>query len=196
VDIPYSVEPRADTGVTNATLGMWLFIASEVMLFGSLFSSYALLRTGDAAWPNQGAILNVPLASSNTLVLLVSSAAMILARRSLMADRLAAFKRALGVVVLLGCVFLGLKGVEYADEIARGLRPATNNFMGIYFTLTSLHALHVAGGLLVNVWLMATASNGWAARPGRLKNRMRAATTYWNFIDVIWLAMFAMLYLS
>jgi len=195
VDIPYSVEPRADTGVTNATLGMWLFIASEVMLFGSLFSSYALLRTGDATWPDQGAILNVPLASANTLVLLASSAAMIVARRSLMADRLDAFRRAFGVVVLLGCVFLGVKGLEYADEIGRGLRPATNNFMGLYFTLTGLHALHVAGGLLVNAWLTVTAPRTWMERPARLKNRVRAAATYWNFIDVIWLVMFVTLYL-
>ncbi len=195
VDIPYSVERRADTGVTNATLGMWLFIASEVMLFGSLFSSYALLRTGAVAWPDQGAILDVPLASANTLVLLTSSASMILALRALRDGRLVAFRRAFGVVLLLGCVFLGLKGVEYADEIGRGLRPATNNFMGLYFALTGLHALHVAGGVLANAWLLVTASRTWAGRPRQLQNRIRAAATYWNFIDVIWLVMFVTLYL-
>jgi heme/copper-type cytochrome/quinol oxidase subunit 3 len=195
VDIPYSVEPRPDTGVTNATLGMWLFIASEVMLFGSLFSSYALLRTGAASWPDQGAILNIPLASTNTLVLLASSAAMIVASRALAAGRFDSFRRAFGMVILLGVVFLGIKGVEYADEIGRGLRPATNNFMGLYFTLTGLHALHVAGGLLVNAWLLTSAPREWTARPAQLANRVRAAAMYWTFVDVVWLVMFVTLYL-
>jgi len=195
MDIPYSIEPRADTGVTNATLGMWLFIASEVMLFGSLFSSYALLRTGAGTWPDQGAILNVPLASANTLVLLASSAAMIGGSRALTAGRLHDFRRAFGIVLLLGVVFLGVKGVEYAEEIGRGLRPATNNFLGLYFTLTGLHAAHVVGGLIVNAWLMATSSRTWATGPVRLQNRVRAAAIYWNFIDAIWLAMFVTLYL-
>ncbi len=195
MDIPYSVDPRADTGVTNATLGMWLFIASEVMLFGSLFSSYALLRTGSATWPDQGAILNVPLASANTLVLLASSAAMILATRALAAGQFHRFKLVFGLAMLLGLLFLGIKGVEYGDEINRGLRPATNNFMGLYFTLTGLHALHVAGGILVNAWLAVTATRAWAARPAQLQNRIRAAATYWNFVDVVWLAMFVTLYL-
>lgn len=195
MDIPYSVQPRPDTGVTNATLGMWLFISSEVMLFGSLFSSYALLRTGSATWPDQGEILNVPLASINTLVLLASSAAMILASRALAAGRFDRFIRAFGLVILLGLVFLGVKGIEYAEEIGRGLRPATNNFMGLYFTLTGLHALHVIGGLLVNLWLAVTAPDAWSARPVQFRNRVRAAATYWNFIDGVWLVMFATLYL-
>ncbi len=195
MDIPYSVQRRADTGVTNATLGMWLFIASEVMLFGSLFSSYALLRTGAATWPDQSAIVNVPLASANTLVLLASSGAMMLASRALATGEFHRFRRAAGMVILLGLVFLGIKGVEYADEIGRGLRPATNNFLGLYFTMTGLHALHVAGGLFANAWLLTSASREWTVRPAQLANRVRTAATYWNFIDFVWVAMFVTLYL-
>ena len=195
MDIPYSIEARADTGVTNATLGLWLFIASEVMLFGSLFSSYALLRTGAATWPDQGAILNIPLASFNTLVLVASSLAMIGGTRALATGQIRTFRLALGAVVLLGLVFLGIKGVEYADEVQRGLRPATNNFLGLYFVLTGLHALHVAGGLMVNAWLLITASDSWLSAPAQLRNRVHAASLYWNFIDVVWVAMFVTLYL-
>ena len=194
MEIPYSVTPRADTGVTNAALGMWLFIASEVMLFGSLFSSYALLRTGAAVWPEQGAILNVPLGGANTVVLLASSAALIAGTRALSSGRMDGFRQAFGLGVLLGLVFLGVKGVEYADEIGRGLRPATNNFMGLYFTLTGLHAAHVAGGVLVNGWLLATAPRG-GMRPAQLLTRVRAAVVYWNFIDIVWVAMYITLYL-
>ena len=65
--IPYTVERRADTGVTNVTMGIWLFLASEVMLFGALFSSYALLRTAAPAWPHGREVLNLQLGLANTV---------------------------------------------------------------------------------------------------------------------------------
>src|SRR5262245_42330938 len=100
LEIPYSAEPRPDTGVSNATLGMWLFIASEVMLFGSLFSSYVLLRLGAASWPDQGATLNVPLASVNTVVLVLSSILITRASRSAAAARASAFRIAMAATVV------------------------------------------------------------------------------------------------
>ena len=68
--IPYTIERRADTGVTNVTLGIWLFLASEVMLFGALFSAYALLRVSAPIWPRGRDVLSVPLGAANTVVLL------------------------------------------------------------------------------------------------------------------------------
>jgi heme/copper-type cytochrome/quinol oxidase subunit 3 len=195
VNIPYSIDARADTGVTNATLGMWLFIASEVMLFGSLFSSYALLRAGASTWPDQSAILNVPLAAINTVILLASSAAVVAATRAMRAASFDRFRVAFGAAIILGLLFLGVKAFEYNDELQRGLRPATNNFMGLYFTLTGLHALHIAGGLLVNGWLLTVARTDWHQARRQLTNRVKAAAMYWNFIDVIWLAIFVTLYL-
>ena len=79
VRIPYTTEVRPDTGLTNPKLGIWLFLASEVMLFGSLFSAYALLRSGASAWPDQSAVVSVPLATLNTIVLISSSVTMVLA---------------------------------------------------------------------------------------------------------------------
>jgi hypothetical protein len=79
MEIPYTTEVRPDTGLTNPKLGIWLFLASEVMLFGSLFSSYVLLRTGAASWPDQSAVLSVPLATLNTVILISSSVTMVLA---------------------------------------------------------------------------------------------------------------------
>ena len=73
MQIPYTVEARPDTGLYNAKLGVWLFLASEVMLFGALFSSLVLLRTGAAEWPHGWEVLNVPLATLNTMVLITSS---------------------------------------------------------------------------------------------------------------------------
>jgi len=80
VVIPYVSEPRPDTGLTNAKLGIWLFLASEVMLFGALFSSYVLLRVGAGdAWPVQSEVLNVNYAALNTIILIASSLTMVLA---------------------------------------------------------------------------------------------------------------------
>ena len=83
MQIPYTVEPRPDTGVYNGKLGIWLFLASEVMLFGALFSSYVLLRVGAPTWPHGADILNVPLATLNTMVLITSSVTMVMAWASL-----------------------------------------------------------------------------------------------------------------
>ena len=71
MDIPYTVEVRRDTGLTNGKIGIWLFLASEVMLFGALFASYILIRTGSPTWPRGDTILNVPLATFNTIVLIL-----------------------------------------------------------------------------------------------------------------------------
>src|SRR5918995_3578979 len=81
MDIPYTVHPRQDTGLYNAKLGIWLFLASEVMLFGALFSSYILLRVGSVEWP-QGE-LSVPLGTINTVILIGSSVTMVMAWASL-----------------------------------------------------------------------------------------------------------------
>lgn len=196
LEIPYAAEPRPDTGVSNAALGMWLFIASEVMLFGSLFSSYVLLRLGAASWPDQGATLNVPLASVNTIVLVLSSILITRASRSAAAARPSAFRKAMGATVLCGIVFLVLKSVEYGGELSAGLRPDTSNFMGLYFTLTGLHALHVAAGVAVNGYLLASGPALAASDARRFASRIRMTALYWNFIDVVWLVMFAVLYLA
>ena len=79
MDIPYTVEIRRDTGLTNGKIGIWLFLASEVMLFGALFASYILIRTGAPSWPRGDTILNVPLATFNTIVLISSSVTMVMA---------------------------------------------------------------------------------------------------------------------
>ena len=195
IDIPYASEPRPDTGVTNASLGMWLFIASEVMLFGSLFSSYALLRIGAAAWPDQGSTLNVPIAAANTVLLVLSSIAILRAASSAGGGSYATFRRLLGTAFGLGSMFLVVKAIEYRNELADGLLPSTSNFLGLYFTMTGLHALHVIGGLLVIGHLWISGEQMWRTARPRFLSRVRTAALYWNFIDVIWIAMFVVLYL-
>ena len=195
MQIPYTTEIRPDTGLTNPKIGIWLFLASEVMLFGSLFSAYALLRSGAAAWPDQSAVLSVPLATLNTVILISSSVTMVLAWAALQAQSLSRYRLYMGLTLLLGAGFLVVKAVEYGDKLAEGLVPATDNFLALYFTMTGLHALHVVGGMVVNAYLLGPGARMWQAEPERFTNRVEIAGIYWHFVDVVWIFLFPVLYL-
>jgi cytochrome c oxidase subunit III len=195
VEIPYTTEVRPDTGLTNPKLGIWLFLASEVMLFGSLFSSYVLLRSGAATWPVQSEVLSVPLATLNTVVLISSSITMVLAWAALKNNSLARYRLFMGLTLLCGAIFLGVKGIEYGDKFSHGLYPATNNFLGLYFTLTGLHAIHVIAGMVVNAYLWIPGTRMWHAEPERFTNRIEVAGIYWHFVDLVWIFLFPVLYL-
>ena len=116
MDIPYVTEPRQDTGLFNAKVGIWLFLASEVMLFGALFSSYILLRVGAAPgeWPH--GLLNIWLGMSNTIVLIVSSITVVMAWASLKMNNFKAFKKYQTVTLLCAVIFLCIKSYEYHDK--------------------------------------------------------------------------------
>ena len=187
--IPYTIERRADTGVNNVTLGIWLFIASEVMLFGALFSSYALLRISAPIWPRGFEVLGVWFGAANTVVLSIMTA-LILRARAL--DTRAA-RRLVIAGSALAIVFLVIKGLEWRGEIGNGLVPSVNTFFAMYFTLTGLHALHVIAGLVANAWALTGASRvGEAMTMGRI----RSLALYWAFVDVVWLVIFLLFYLT
>ena len=193
--IPYRTETRPDTGLTNPKLGIWLFLASEVMLFGSLFSSYALLRSGAASWPKQYEVLNVPLAALNTVVLIASSVTMVLAWASLKNRNVQRYRLFMGLTLAGGAIFLIVKAIEYSEKFSHGLYPSTNNFLGLYFTLTGLHAIHVIAGMIVNAYLIGPGVTMWSSEPERFTNRIEVAGIYWHFVDVVWIFLFPVLYL-
>lgn len=113
MQIPYTETARPDTGLFNGKLGIWLFLASEVMLFGALFSTYVLLRVGAPVWPHGYTILNVPLATVNTVVLITSSVTMVMSWASLMMKEFGKFKLYMGLTILFGLTFLVVKTFEY-----------------------------------------------------------------------------------
>jgi cytochrome c oxidase subunit 3 len=116
MDIPYTVLPRRDTGLYNAKLGIWLFLASEVMLFGALFSSYILLRVGayPGVWPH--GILNVPIGTVNTMVLICSSVTVVLSWAALKMNDFAKYRRYQLVTLVCAAMFCGIKSYEYYDK--------------------------------------------------------------------------------
>ena len=116
MEIPYTVEPRPDTGLYNAKVGIWLFLASEVMLFGALFSSYILLRVGAMGenWPH--GLLNIPIGTFNTWVLITSSVTVVMAWSSLKMGNFSRFRKYQSVTILCALAFLGIKSFEYKDK--------------------------------------------------------------------------------
>ncbi len=116
MDIPYTVLPRRDTGLYNAKLGIWLFLASEVMLFGALFSSYILLRVGayPGVWPH--GILNVPVGTVNTLVLICSSVTVVLGWAALKMNNFAKYRKIQAITIACAATFVCIKSYEYYDK--------------------------------------------------------------------------------
>ena len=151
MDIPFNVKERPDTGLYNGKLGIWLFLASEVMLFGGLFSAYIFLRTGVDNWPAGTEYLDVRLATLNTLFLISSSVTMVMSWASLKLNDFKKFKFYSGTTLLFAFGFLVIKYFEYSAKFSHvpPYLPSTNNFLGIYFTMTGLHVLHVIGGIVV-----------------------------------------------
>ncbi len=193
--IPHTVAPRRDTALNNVKLGIWLFLASEVMLFGALFAAYIMLRTGADHWPHGVKYLSVPWATANTIVLISSSVTMVMAWASCMRKDLGKFKLWMGLTVLGGFGFLIIKYIEYSAKFAHGYLPGTDNFLAIYFTLTGLHGLHVIGGMAVNAYFWGPGSKMWHTEHQRFTNRVETAGLFWHFVDLVWIFLFPVLYL-
>jgi cytochrome c oxidase subunit 1 len=188
--LPYTTTRRHDTGVTNVTLGFWLFLASEVMLFGALFSAYALLRVSAPSWPRGLSVLHLTPALVNTGLMFVAGFSAWLADRS---SRRALALRYVYVTLAASTIFLIVKFFEYRTEVIAGLVPSTSTFMATYFTLTGVHALHVIGGLIGCGWILASAKRaGGEMTAGRL----RCFALYWGLVEVVWLTILGLVYLT
>ncbi len=204
MEIPYTVAARPDTGVNNAKLGVWLFLASEVMLFGGLFSAYVFLRVGAPEWPGMigdhqfarsSDILNIPIGFFNTLVLIASSVTMVMSWASLKMNNFGKYKLYMSLTILCAVIFLVVKSFEYGDKFSHEFYPAESSFLAIYFTLTGLHGLHVIGGIIVNSYLLGPGSKMWKTDGERFTNRIEIAGLYWHFVDLVWIFLFPTIYL-
>ena len=182
------------TGLPNGKLGIWLFLASEVMLFGGIISSYIVLRMGSPSFglpPRE--MLGVPLAMINTFVLITSSVTMVMALASIEKGERNAFAGYLSVTLLLGFIFLGIKSYEYHHKWSEGITLSASLFGSFYYTMTGLHALHVIGGLVLNSYILVAGLRG-RFTPER-HERVEYAGLYWHFVDLVWVVLFPLLYL-
>ena len=193
--IPYITEARPDTGLTNGKIGIWCFLASEVMLFGAFFASYIVLRTSAAEWPHGSSILNVPMATLNTVVLITSSVTMVMAWASLMRNDMGKYRLFLGTTVALGFCFCIIKYFEYSAKFEHNLLPHTHNFIALYFIMTGLHAAHVIGGMMTNAYFLVAAPSYLEHDRDLLINRVENSGLFWHFVDLVWIFLFPILYL-
>lgn len=181
------------TGIPSGKLGMWLFLASEVMFFMGLIGAVVVLRAGYAAWPHPGEELHIHLAAFNTFVLLTSSLTMALGVAAVHHADVKKLRLFLLLTILLGGVFLGIKGYEYSVKFSHGHYPGSGLFWDCYFTLTGFHGIHVVAGLLTNLWVL-----GLTFKPNFLENRghvVEISGLYWHFVDLVWIFLFPFLYL-
>ncbi len=198
MQVPYIVEERPETGLNNSKLGIWVFLASEVMLFGGLFSAYVFLRMAAPAgeFAYWGSKLSIPMATVNTLVLISSSVTVIMSWASLKMKDFEKYKMYMGLTLLCALVFLVIKYFEYTGKFHHGIYPSSSTFMAIYFTLTGLHGLHIIGGMIVMGYFWLPAGNKmWHSEPDHFTNRIEVAGLYWHFVDLVWIFLFPVLYL-
>ncbi|HWL54543.1 MAG TPA: cytochrome c oxidase subunit 3 [Chthoniobacteraceae bacterium] len=185
-----------------STLGMWVFIATEVLFFGVIFTAYVYLRWEYPAAVRAGSLhLEIVLGSINTAVLLTSS--FIMATAVLMAEagrrRLASLLAA--ITAAMGVAFLVIKGTEYSMVIAHGFFPGAGGgpvpgreelFFWLYFLMTGLHALHV----FIGVGLLSGVAFFLRRPRGVSVNAVRNIGLYWHFVDLVWVFLFPLLYLA
>ncbi len=183
-------QPLPSTGVPTGRMGMWWFLASEVLIFGGLVTIYLLCRLHHPEWAEQASHTVVAAGAFNTLVLLTSSLSVVLAHEAAeRGDAARAFKL-MWVTILGGLLFLGVKVYEYSHEIHEGFTPVSDLFWSFYFVMTGLHAAHVIGGMAA----MVIVSLG--VRRGENLQRVEYVGMYWHLVDIVWIFLFPLLYLS
>jgi cytochrome c oxidase subunit 3 len=189
-----------------ATLGMWIFLATEVLFFGGLFTGYTIYRSAyPAAFGEASRHLDIVLGAVNTGVLLLSSLSMAMAVQS---AQLGKQRRLLGFLTstaVLGAVFLAIKFTEYAhkfhEHLVPGLQfafPGTESqhaqlFFSFYFAMTGLHALHMMIGIVMIGVLMVMTLAGWFTP--EYHTPIETIGLYWHFVDIVWVFLFPLLYL-
>jgi cytochrome c oxidase subunit 1 len=181
------------TGLDHRKLGIWVFIGSECLFFGTLVSTYLAYRGRSLTGPTPHEVLNIPLTSISTFDLLMSSLTMVLAVAAIQRGDVRAARSWLGATVVGGLIFLGFQAWEFATFLEEGLGLTTNVFASTFYVMVGFHGAHVTVGV---VWLTAL----WVlAGRGRLLPRhavlVDMAGLYWHFVDVVWIVIFTFVYL-
>lgn len=189
----------------GSRLGMWLFLVTEMVLFGGLFIAYSYMR---ARYPVEfhraGAELNVTLGVINTVVLLTSSLTVVLSIVAIQRGEKARSMGLLAATLGLGALFLVIKSFEWAAKFHHGLYPNAPHlatlppgeqiFFGLYFTMTGLHGLHVLAGLAFLAWVLRLQAQGQVRQDRYIL--LENGGLYWHLVDVIWIFLLPLFYLA
>jgi len=191
--VEHSDEFRAgrELGLNHVKLGMWLFLASEVMFFGGLISSFLHYKLNNPSL--ESGLLDVLLVGGNTFVLLTSSYTVVMALAAARTGNTAGLVRNLLLTAVLGAAFLAGQGYEFASLIREGMTPTSSVFGSSFFTLTGFHGLHVLVGLLWALRNLAKALRGGFDQGRSLG--VEIFGLYWHFVDIVWIVLFTVIYL-
>jgi cytochrome c oxidase subunit III len=196
----------ADRQFDAGRMGIWLFLVTEILLFGGMFCAFAVFRS----WYFDSFVeahhhLDKVMGGINTLVLIGSSLTMALAVRAAQTNRSQAVVILLGITLACAAVFLGIKYVEYAHKFHEGLLPgkyfhasgfhstAPGIFFAIYFMMTGIHGVHVLVGMGLITWILLRARRGEFS--SRYYAPVEGVGLYWHLVDMIWIYLFPLLYL-
>jgi len=191
-------QPEEETypleSVSKEKLGLWIFLASEILIFGSLIVAYLYVRISSGSWPIATEIHNVYIGMTNTIILLTSSLTMILGLYYIRLGNVKALKICLGGTFALGLSFLAIKlGIECPALIKSGFTVNSGLPASSYFVLTGLHAAHVAVGLVAVGYLMFRANQGGFTSKNHVS--VENVGLYWHFVDIVWMILFPLFYL-
>ncbi len=181
------------TGLPTWKVGFWTFMGSECLFFASLISTYMVYKGASTTGPFPEEVLNIPLTSVSTFVLLMSSTAMVLALEGVQRGnkRLASFW--LAMVIVLGATFLGFQVFEFTHFVHEGLTISQNVFGSSFFVLTGFHGAHVTVGVIWLTVLFIMSLRGKLEPADALK--VEIAGLYWHFVDIVWIVIFTLIYL-
>ena len=180
------------TGLDHRKLLMWTFLASECLFFGSLIATFLLFKEASVSGPSPQEVLNIPVTSTSTFVLLTSSLAMVLALAAIQRGDIVSGRVWILATAVLGATFLGFQVYEFKEFIDHGLEPATNVFGASFFTLTGFHGAHVTLGV---IWLMSLFIYSFTTKEGIKSLDVELAGLYWHFVDIVWIVIFTVVYL-
>ena len=188
-DVP---QHRTSTGLNNRKLLMWAFLGSDVLFFGTLIATHLVYRGQSLTGP-QEEILNIPVTSISTFVLLMSSLAMVLALAAIQRGDMFQLRLWLAATATLGMGFIGFQMFEFAEFAAEGLTPRTNLFGSTFLIMTGFHGAHVTIGIMW-LWSIVMASfKGQVSQERSLD--VELAGLYWHFVDIVWIVIFGVVYL-
>jgi cytochrome o ubiquinol oxidase subunit 3 len=185
-------EEHHDDGSTT-TLGFWIYLMSDCILFSALFASFAVLRNATAGGPTAHEIFSLPYVAVETGFLLLSSFTYGMAMISVDRKRQSAVLGWLVVTMLFGLGFLGMEVHEFSDLIREGAGPDRSAFLSAFFTLVGTHGLHVTSGIVWMLVLMAHVLRRGLTEAN--KTRLMCLSLFWHFLDIVWIGVFTVVYL-
>jgi cytochrome c oxidase subunit 3/cytochrome o ubiquinol oxidase subunit 3 len=181
------------TGLSNIKLGMWAFLGSECLLFGALISTFILFRNRPVTGLKPQDLYDIPFTSVSSFVLLMSSLTMVLALAAIQRGDEAKLRVWLMATALLGMTFITGQVYEFTRFVQEGMTIRTNVLASSFFTLTGFHGAHVTGGILMLLSLYGMSLDG--RLPPSKAEAVEMVGLYWHFVDVVWIAIFTVVYL-